>query len=273
MILFSNNYVLNEGAGINANSPVLLWNNVYSASNLVASAGEVAGFPASNLANNATDLFWQSPSTASQTIIIDVSGKGEIDCVAFARHNFATAGIAVSLAINTGAGYGADIVSPSIPADDGPLMLKFTPTTCTFIKITLALGSAAPMAAVLYVGRTLALQRRIYVGHTPINMGRAVTSAVGVSEGGDFLGIVVTGEIRQSNISMKNLTPAWYRQYLDPFIAVSRKTPFFFAWRPGTYPNEVGFCWVPAGSNPMPVNQRNGGGMMQIDIPINGLSS
>jgi hypothetical protein len=88
------------------------------------------------------------------------------------------------------------------------------------------------------------------------------------SESGNFLGRIVINEMTETSVSMQNLTPDWYRSQLDPFIRASKETPFFFAWRPGDYPNEVGYAWIT--DDPQPSNQRSNG-MMQIDFQMRGI--
>jgi hypothetical protein len=129
-------------------------------------------------------------------------------------------------------------------------------------------GSEAPTAAVLYTGALLVLQRRIYVGHTPITMGRTSKITNARSESGNFLGRIVLNEMTETSVSIQNLTPDWYRSQLDPFIRASKETPFFFAWRPGDYANEVGYAWIT--DDPQPSNQRSNG-MMQIDFQMRGI--
>ena len=54
-----------------------------------------------------------------------------------------------------------------------------------------------------------------------------------------------------------------------PFIVASKEVPFFFAWRPASYPRETGFAWMT--NNPKPSNQRSNG-MMQISLSMGGVS-
>ena len=113
------------------------------------------------------------------------------------------------------------------------------------------------------------LQRRIYVGHTPIPYGRESRVTTGVSESGNFLGRIVLGESLETSVDLQNMTPAWYRAEMDPFIAASKEAPFFFAWRPDSYPRETGYAWMT--NNPKPSNQRSNG-MMQISLSMGGIA-
>jgi hypothetical protein len=90
------------------------------------------------------------------------------------------------------------------------------------------------------------LPRNIYVGHTPIVYGRKTQVMTGRSERGDFLGRIVMNRTLESDVTMLNCPPAYFRDEIEPFFIASEEAPFFFAWRPYTYPLEVGFCWMSA---------------------------
>ncbi|HEY0220024.1 MAG TPA: hypothetical protein VGC26_09720, partial [Afipia sp.] len=61
----------------------------------------------------------------------------------------------------------------------------------------------------------------------------------------------------ETSVPLSLITPAWYRANMDPFLAAAKETPFFFAWRPNTYPREVGFCWLTDDPMPVPVDTGN----------------
>ena len=156
------------------------------------------------------------------------------------------------------------------PSDDLPLIFRFALQTApTAVRLLLGTGNAIPQAAVLYVGQSLIFQRRVYVGHSPITMGRKTNVTNGMSESGNFLGRIKIGESRVTSVALKNLSPASYRLLMDPFIASATQYPFFFAWRPGTYPLETGFCWLTADA--VPVNQL-ANGMMSVTLSLAGIA-
>lgn len=251
----------------NENNPLICYHNIVNAGILSASSSN-DDFPVSNLANPATDLLWYGASAALTTVDIDNPNDETLNYVAIVGHNFKTAGISVKLQFDTGSGF-SDLTVAQIPNDDGPIIfrLQSIPNADTF-RIHMAAGSAAPRMAVVYCGRAMVVQRRIYVGHTPINMGRSVAVVNGISQNGNYLGAVIVGEVFENSVEFQNMSPNWYRLVLDPFIKVCKSTPFFFAWRPETYPDEVGYCWVT--NDPQPENQRNNG-MMSISISLRGI--
>jgi hypothetical protein len=161
------------------------------------------------------------------------------------------------------------IAGDVIPPSDGPLMFRFAPQAVASIRIRMKPGLAAPTAAVVYLGKLLVLQRRIYVGHTPMPYGRVLTVANHRSISGAFLGTIVLSQKTQTNIDLQNLTADWYRAHMEPFLLAAQEAPFFFAWRPGSYPNECGYAWL--AGDPKVSNQRSNG-MMQVSLDLGGIA-
>jgi hypothetical protein len=253
---------------VNADNPLICYHNVLDEPSDLTASSENTDFPASNLVNPATDLLWKGASAALTTVDVANDGVTQIDYVAIAGHNFNSAGISVKVQVDVGAGY-VDRTVAQIPNDDGPIIFRLPViSSVVSVRIHMAAGSAPPEMAVVYVGRSTILQRRIYVGHTPITMGRSVAVANGISENGNYLGAVIVGQVYETSINLENLTASWYRTNLDPFIAVCKYTPAFFAWRPSTYPNEVAYAWVT--NDPRPENQRSNG-MMSISLDLRGI--
>jgi hypothetical protein len=161
-----------------------------------------------------------------------------------------------------------EIVQETLLGDDTPALFRFTPQPLAAVRMRLGAGLAIPRAAVFYAGKLTVLQRRIYVGHTPLPYGRATNITNGRSESGNFMGRIVTGSRTQTSVHLANLTPAWYRTELEPFLQAAQEAPFFFAWRPSSYPREVGYAWLT--NDPQPSNQRSNG-MMQVELQMAGI--
>lgn len=272
MIVISDRLVLNDvvpDTSFNADNPLVGWHNILVASDITADS-ESANFPAINMATESTYERWISNTTADQNITLLPNSDQDVDYLGIARHNFGTQQIAFSLEARAEASDPwTELVTPRLVVDDRPLILVFASQPISEMRLRMWQGNAAPSIAVLYLGRILTLQRRVYVGHTPIVYGRDTQTVNGVSESGNFLGRIVTGETRVSSVELANLTPTWYRQHMDPFIAAAQTTPFFFAWRPGTYPNETGFAWLT--DQPRPTNQLPNG-MMRISMSMRGIA-
>jgi hypothetical protein len=260
----------------NANNPVIGWKNLARVDNIFADS-EQSSFPAINLANPQTHSLWKSNSIGLQSLRIIHNSSDPIDYVAVAGHNFRTANIAVSLEGYTALTGGGDPdwfeLSPSvIPDSSSAVLFRFNPRTLIGVRVVMQAGVAAPAAAVVYVGRLLVLQRRIYVGHKPMIFAGRVDNAIGRSDRGQFLGSVVLSAWNEGTLQQNNVEPDFYRAEVEPFRRdhVMARRSFFFAWRPGDYPQEVAYCW-PNGdldaSNQLP------NGMMQFSLAMQGIVS
>ena len=265
--------VASGGGVINANNPIIGYENLVTTANISTTTAESA-YPATNMANNSTYLKWQgvvSSPEQDEYITLALNTNEDVDYVAIARHNFYTAQIAVSVEVlneATSPDTWDEVISDSIPSDDGPILFRFTPQGISSIRIRLQPGSAAPFAAVVYAGKLLVLQRRIFVGHTPITYGRSSKITNAKSESGNFLGRILLNRMSSTKVDLGNITQAWYRAFLDPFILDSQENPFFFAWRPSDYPDEVGFAWMT--NDPQPVNDLPNG-LMSISMEMGGI--
>jgi hypothetical protein len=276
-VIISTSYVVADaisgGGTITSNNPILGYNNLASAANIETTTA-ADGFPAINLANPSTNLRWQgeiSSPEEDEYVTIATAASEPMDYIAIARHNLGSAQIAVSVEyFDTDASpyEWVELIAPVMLPNDGPALFRFAPQALSAIRLRLQPGSEAPTIAVVYTGALLVLQRRLYVGHTPINFGRQTKVTNARSESGNFLGRIVTGQMTKTSVNLQNMTASWYRTYLDPFIEAAREKPFFFAWRPGAYPREVGFAWMT--NDPMPSNQR-ANGMMQITMELSGI--
>lgn len=251
------------------NNPVIGWRSIIELAGLGADS-EAEGWPVTNLANTATYLQWRSASTESQVVEVAVATSEPVDYVAFARHNFGSTGVAVTIEAQVQAESAWETVAgPFLRAGDQPWIVRFEPRAVAAVRVRLEPQDEPPRIGVMYVGRALVLERRIYVGHTPLPFGRSANVQSGRSESGEFLGRVILNTQLASAVSLQNLTPRWYREELDPFIAAAKAVPFFWAWRPLQYPREVGFAWMT--SDPQPVNAR-ANGMMSVEWQMAGLT-
>lgn len=279
-VVISSSLVLTPGVdGINADNPLIGYETIVTSGNVTATTADT-DWPASNLANPSTYLKWKadpgSPVADEYLTVIPDSAE-DIDYVGIAGHNFGTGQMPVSIEYldeTMSPATWVELITETLLPDDGPALFRFTPQPLVAIRVriqpSLATVPVAPaVAAVLYVGKLLILQRRIYVGHTPIPYGRRLNVANHRSIAGAFLGRIVLSETTETSVDLQNLTPAWYRSYFEPFLQAAREIPFFFAWRPGAYPREVGFAWLTG--DPQPSNQL-ANGMMQVSFDMAGIA-
>ena len=272
-VVIANGLVLSPGEhNLNSDSPIIGYRNLITAANIAATTEE-APHPAVHLGNPATHLFWRSvvgSPAADETVTATLDTIEPIDYLAIARHNLGSARLEVSVEGQaTDGGPWLELIGGQMLPDNGPVIFRFAPQSLYALRLRILAPAVPVEIGVIYAGLLLTLQRRIYVGHTPLKYGREIQTANPRSISGAFLGRIVLGEKRVSSVALANLTPAWYRAQLDPFILAAQERPFFFAWRPGSYPHECGYAWL--SEDPKPSNQRPNG-MMQVTLEMEGIA-
>lgn len=271
-IFISQDFVADQNNSVEATdtdlkNPIIGYKNIVSSDTLVADEQD-PNFPVENLFNPTTNQLWKGLTASTQYLTVTADGADTHDYIGIVGHNFHSQAIAASVEVDSGSGF-EEVVTPSIPGTDGPLIFRYTGQTGSAIRLKMAAGDAPPEMAVIFVGKLLVLQRRIYVGHTPINYARETEIMGGRSMRGHYLGQVLLGQYLANSVDISNMTPDWYRAYMDPFVKACRNQPFFFAWRPSQYPDEVGYCWFT--NTPKPQNQRSNG-MMSISLALEGVA-
>jgi hypothetical protein len=125
------------------------------------------------------------------------------------RHNFASAEIPVSIEGFID-GVWTEIVEEVMLPDDGPALFRFTAQSLSRYPIRMQAGTDEPRAAVVYVGKLLVIERKVYAGHMPMTDGIKVSRRQRSKRGGNFLGRIVLGEWRETTIPLSLISPAWF---------------------------------------------------------------
>lgn len=268
MIVISSALALSAAYQLDAALPVIGWHNLATVTSLTADS-EHANYPVGNLANTNTTLRWQSESTGDQYITVTLSTEEAVDYLAVARHNFGSTGIVLSVEGLSGEEEAEweELVSETMPADDAPILFRFEASYLTAIRLKLQPDEVEPRAAVMYVGSLLVCQRGTQPGHTPLPYGKRRTIINNRSEDGEYLGTIQTGEGLESTVQFNYFDPAWYRENFQPFL--DEAPPFFFAWHPQTYPDEVGFAWLREDAVPVPSHLA---GYINVTLQMDGLA-
>jgi hypothetical protein len=154
----------------------------------------------------------------------------------------------------------------SIIAGQKIAMILFPAVTARYWR--LRFSGAAPRVAVVYIGLAVAMQRAIYQGHSPLTLSRVTEMQNNTSEGGQYLGRSIIRSGTATEVSFRHLSADWYRTYFDPFVKRARTMPFFFAWRPQSYPNEVGFMWTSGDIKPTNSGPRD---FMSVGFEMTGM--
>lgn len=250
-----------QEAALPDGTPLILWESIVTTSNVTAT-NEDPNYPATNLANHATNQEWRahdsgSPVDLNVELHVTNTDSDTIDAVGIARHNFGTDGITAEVGyyLNDSPDHWVSLAGPTSPTTDEPLLFRFNASAYAKIFVKLTQGSASARAAVLYVGKLLVMERGVDVSQD-FAMPRfaRVTEAVNPrSERGDFLGrIPISQYLDGIEHSYSNLTAAWYSSYAVPFVlAAQQDTPFFYAFSPDDDTDEVAYCWFT--SDPVPM--------------------
>jgi hypothetical protein len=254
-----------NSADFNANNPVIGYKN-YILQSGISATSERDDFPASNVFNTSTAEYWESEIDTVQYLEFNINISA-IDYVGIAAHNLSGMEYEIEYKVGAGGTWTA-VESPLTPSDNSAIVWYFEPILADFwrIKITPTAGNN-PKIGVVYIGEATRLQRRVYVGHTPIVYGRKTNVTTGMSENGDYLGRIVKNRSLSSSVKQNNITASFYRSVVEPFVkhADVESKPYFFAWRPSSYPLECGYCWNT--SNIVPQNERPNG-MMDFSISM-----
>lgn len=278
-VVVSSSLTIPAGADhLDGNSPIIGYQNLVTALNIAATSENVS-WPASNLANPNSYLKWQSGngSPASDEFIrVDPNTGEDLDYLAIAKHNFGSNQSVLSVegahAAPISPADWFELVGETLLPNNNPAIFRFAPQPLFAIRLRIQPPEATlpetSRLAVLYVGKLLLLQRRIYVGHTPMPYGIQQQFANQRSISGQFLGRILLGEKVVTSVSLKNLTPSWYRANFEPFLRVARQAPFFFNWRPGSYPFESGYAWLAGDVTPQ---NQSANGMMQVQMDLEGI--
>lgn len=270
------------------NLPIILWRNRISAAR-VSTDSQDPDFPVTNVVNTSLALKWKqdvtgSPLAMPDYITFNIAGLGEINAIGIAGHNLGS--INATIAVE---GFGsaspfhqdsppvAEYVTGYSPDDDAPLLFLFagvqTSNSTDLLRIRIEHGATTGNAqeaaeiAVIYVGKVLVMEEGIQADHTPLNLARVTNVRNGEAEDGTFLGRIIVGEWVESTARFANLSIDWTRDNLLDFLASADEFPFFYAWQPEDYPEEVAFAWLT--EQPQPVLDIDG--FFSIDLPMRGL--
>lgn len=157
------------------------------------------------------------------------------------------------------------------PADGAPIIFLDTEVTKRYLRVDVDGDDDPARIAVINAGPVLAMQMPIRGGgFLPSLFARETVLSQSLSRGGAFLGQSIRRMGIKGNAPFALLTPDWVRDELDPFIREARSYPWFFAWRPETYPLEVGYVVATDDIHP---TMQGVGNRMQVSIPYQGLGS
>lgn len=207
------------------NEAIMAWENVVRTSGMSASSA-ASGFPSSAARTYQTYEGWKpAGGTGTITSTFTQRSLNYVGCTLVG----APGGSALQLRISTDGSTFTKIGSP-LSADTPALWLLDDTANVVAVRLEV-FGLTTGYVANIMAGTRTELQRRVYVGHTPIKYGRETTSLRGVAENGSFMGTIIRRRTLGTSISVDNVTPDYYRETLDPMFVALQEQPHYFAWR------------------------------------------
>lgn len=230
----------------------------YSRTGTWSASTEEANFPALQLRYAQTTKFWK-PTANTSWIKLDIGSPQEVDYVGLVGKY---AGLTLTLE------YSFDDVSwttidSRIPADNKAIMHLFAEVSARYWRVSFSGG--IPALAVMYVGKVLVMQRGVYGGFSPPTLSRVTGYTTNITETGQFAGRSILKRGFETSVPWDNLTADWYRANFDPFVESARSYPFFIAWRPQGYPEEIVYAWTNQDIKPSNQGTRD---LMDVSIDL-----
>lgn len=184
---------------------------------------------------------WQ-PSGSTEWVQVDAGSAVDVDYLAIAAHNLTGRTISLQWSDNGSTGW-TTAATTAVDSSASVVLLLTSVINKRYWRLLVS-GASGMSVGVIMIGKALAVQRSINAGHSPITLSRTTVVRPAVSERGQWLGRNIIRSGLYTNIALNNLYADWYRANFDDFVEAARTEPFFFAWRPETYPDEVAFCWT-----------------------------
>lgn len=260
-VIISSRFSLSEFSGLNGQPLThtrIGYQNLITEDNLSGTSGE-SDHPLSNIALDQTYETYK-PASSNATIVVDTGTGSDVNY-------FGLAGRGMS-AIKLEYSFNNSSWSTAVQTNDGSdvvTMGLFETITARYWRFTLS-GSNQEVISI-YLGKTLDMERPIYGGHSPLNLSRTTAFRPSMSEGGQWLGRTIQRRGFSTSFDFNNLTAEWYRSYFDDFVEHARTKPFFIAWRPQDYRNEVGYVWSNQDIQPSNTGTRD---LMSVNFSVEG---
>lgn len=226
-------------------------------------SGTASGYYAGALSNGLTHEFWKGDDTPA-TAYWDFGEAKSFSYVAIGAHNISSVGATVSIAYSNDASAWTSIGQVD-PENDHALIFFFNTVSARYMRITVD-GPIAPTIGVVYCGVPLEVPRGLLDGHSPVTLSRDIESYPQKSISNQWLGHSIVSRGMKSQANWQHLGGDWYREYFDPFVKSAARYPFFFAWRPVDYPNEVALCYPDTNIKPTYMGIRD---WVQTSIQLN----
>lgn len=221
-----------------------------------------AGHPIGNILTTQTFETYKTATFPASIIDIDLGTAQDVDYVGLVGKSLISFNLKYS---NDGITY-TEILALSDASKVAKLGL-FELTTARYWQLTVGGANGSLDIANVKLGLSLAMYRPIYGGHTPLSLSRSTVSKPNISEGGEFLGSTIIRKGFNTSYDFQHLPASWYRSVFDPFVEHAIGGTFYVAWRPSTYPLEVGYCLSNSDISPSNMGIRD---LMQVTFNVVG---
>lgn len=94
------------------------------------------------------------------------------------------------------------------------------------------------------IGARMEFEKCIRNSFAPLDYNRKTEFLTNESGTGQYIGRSIIRRNHESTVSFDLMTAPWVRSTFQPFVKSARSRPYFFAWNPTTYPNEVNYVWT-----------------------------
>lgn len=228
---------------VTAYHPRIGWDAYNIQGNGIMSAStEAAGFDVNALENPLTYDKWK-PTALPAWCALDIGDSSSgVNYVGIAAHTLE--GFTVKIQSSTDNMAWTDRSDPQTPTDNSAILFLFNDVTARYWRVYIT-GTGIPSIGVVYFGEVLAVERAIYGGVTPITLSRQTIISNNKSDSGNWLGRSLIRRGLTGSAQFKNLSSTFYRTYFDPFVRSARQYPFFFAWRPTVFNDDIAYVWTP----------------------------
>lgn len=205
----------------------------------ITSNGDATGFPARAVTTPMTYERWLGTDSKPE-IEFDLQSQYDVDYVGIGAHTLNDGNITAAIYSSAN---GTDWTQRGIVTSSTPsaVMLLMAEVTARYWRITL---SDPAEIGVVYIGKVMYMPVQMYGGHTPITLSRQTEIMPNKSVKGQFLGRSIVRQGYATSYSWKNIPAAWYRARFEQFVKHATKYPFFIAWNPIKFTDEVAYAWT-----------------------------
>jgi hypothetical protein len=208
---------------------------------------------------------WQ-PAGGTQSVTFDFGAARTVDYVGLSGYDLAGATVTVATSPDTVSGFTTRATFTDFSRQS--VMALFAAVSARRVRVTVT-RTVAPALGVVYCGPVLALERASRGGSKPAPLNRKTGYSNEFSAAGNILGRVINRQGNETQVSLSNLTDAWYRANFDPFVQAARTSPFFYLWNPRDYPQD---CIYGVASDDIAPTLQGGRKLMDVSFDIEGLA-